>query len=352
MKILIIAKSVSNHSVMSTDSEKPVLNALSIQFGISYISAVLKDGGNDVELLVLSDIPDMGVVARVVEKSQPLLICFTASFREYDTIANVAGHIKLKFPSIYLLVGGPHISMNPEKATDGSFDALCIGEGEYPVLDLVGQLEKGEIPSGIRNLWIKRSDGSFEKNRTRDFVQELDKLPFPDREMWRGWIQDPGIMQTVLAGRGCPYKCSYCINHRFRKLARGKYVRFRRPEKIIAEIKTIVTAFPGTKKIFLEMESIGVNKSFYTELCSSLERYNETHSGRLTFGANMRVSNGIDYDDLFGRMASAGINFVQIGVESGSKRIREKILKRRYSNKHIVRVVDTAKNTGSISVFM
>ena len=127
--------------------------------------------------------------------------------------------------------------LNPRDEMLNTFDALCIGEGEFPVAELAGQMEAGKTPSGIPNLWIRHQDGMIEKNQPREFLRDLDALPFPDLEMWRPWIKDvTGEHHVILLGRGCPFGCSYCSNHAIRKLAPGKYVRFRSPSNIIQEI--------------------------------------------------------------------------------------------------------------------
>lgn len=73
--------------------------------------------------------------------------------------------------------------MNPADAAESIFDAICIGEGEYPTLEIASQLEKGVKPHGIMNLWIKNGN-NIEKNSPRDYLPNIDGLPSPDREMW------------------------------------------------------------------------------------------------------------------------------------------------------------------------
>jgi len=117
-------------------------------------------------------------------------ILFVYSISEYKFISNIAKLIKNGHPDIFLLVGGPHVSLNAEDCLSDSFDALCIGEGEEATLELVKQLEKKITPSGIPNLWIKFQD-KIEKTPTRPFLQDIDNLPFPDREMWQEWLECP-----------------------------------------------------------------------------------------------------------------------------------------------------------------
>ena len=50
-----------------------------------------------------------------------------------------------------------------------NFDAICIGEGERPMLELTNMLEKNKFPSNIKNLWIKKGN-IIEKNQIAPFI--------------------------------------------------------------------------------------------------------------------------------------------------------------------------------------
>jgi anaerobic magnesium-protoporphyrin IX monomethyl ester cyclase len=327
---------------------KPLQKPEEMQLGISYISAFLKKHGYHTKLLVLDGTLDKGnknIINGYFTKFYPKLICFTAVATEYHSVKDIAKYIKSNYPDIYLLIGGPHVSLNPEEALSDDFDALCIGEGEDPALELVSQLEKGISPSGIPNLWIKH-EFKIEKNSPRPFLQNLDSLPFPDREMWQEWIENPGLRYSVLLGRGCPFQCTYCCNHALKKLASGAYVRFRSPDNIIEEIKEIVDKFLTEREIYLEIETIGVNKKWAVELCSKLEQLNKTLSQPLSFGVNMRVTRNADFNDLFAAFKRSNFHFINIGLESGSDRVRREILKRDYSNQDIINTVALARKYG------
>jgi len=328
---------------------KPLQTQQQIQFGISYISSLLKKHGHNTELVILSrnsDRKSKGILNECLKNFCPKLICFTAVATEYNFIAKVAKYVKDNHPDIYLLIGGPHASLKPQEVLSGDFDALCVGEGENPTIELVTQLETGKAASGIANLWIKHGS-EIERNSPRPFIQDLDSLPYPDREMWLKWIKDKSaVKNSVLISRGCPFSCSYCCNHAFRKLAPGPYVRFRSADNIIEEIKQIIARFPATKEIFLEAEAISLNKEWAIELCARLEELNTTLRQPLSFGANIRIIPGADLEELFAAFKKTNFHFINIGVESGSERVRHEILKRDYSNEDIINTAKSARKYG------
>lgn len=316
-----------------------------IQFGISYISALLKKNGHKTKLVVLSNFlgrRNKNIIDGYLKEFKPELICFTAVTTEFPFIRDLAGYIKKRYPDVYLLIGGPHVSLNPEEFLSADFDALCIGEGEGPALELVSQIEKRLYPTGIQNLWIKHGK-EIERNPPRPFFKNLDALPFPDREMWRKWIDAGEKNCVVVLSRGCPFQCSYCCNHALSKLASGDYIRFRSPDSIIQEIREITAIFPEKKEIFLETEAININKKWAMELCSRLELFNLTRDQPLSFGTNLRITPDADLESLFSAFKRSNFKIINIGLESGSEKIRYNILKRNYSNKDIFDAVRLAR---------
>lgn len=325
--------------------EKPLHGQSAVLLGISYISSSLKAAGHATRLLVLTPETPKEVIDRTIRDFRPRLVCFTAFFSEYPFIAGIAGYIRQQFPDLYLLGGGPHISLNADAVIRDCFDALCIGEGEQPTLELVQQLEAGQTPSGIRNLWIKHG-ADVEKCPPRDFLQDLDSLPFPDRDMWQEWIEDPNTKPCVLLGRGCPFNCTYCCNHALRKLTEGEYVRFRSTDNVIAELRQLTERLRGVRQVYFEVETIGANLDFAKHLCERLQEFNAGRAEPITFSVNLRVTPGCDYSRLFAAFKEAHFTLVNIGLESGSPRVRSEVLNRHYSNDDLLRAVERARQYG------
>lgn len=235
-------------------NEKPIRKFEWIYFGISIISAVLKQNGYQTDLLVMTRETPFQKLTETIKDFKPDIIGFTSVASEFEYICSIGEFVKEHFPDIYRVIGGVHVSIFPKEEYLNIFDAICIGEGEYPILELVQALEKQVIPSGIKNLWLKIPDKSLpegwriEKNPTRNFIEDLDSLPYMDREIWQKFIPDEAFKEnqrpSVVIGRGCPFNCNYCCNHALKKISGGKYARYRSPRNIIGEIETLEKYYP------------------------------------------------------------------------------------------------------------
>jgi anaerobic magnesium-protoporphyrin IX monomethyl ester cyclase len=343
MKVLFIYSLDNIHP-----SGRPLRTWSSLQFGISYISSLLKADGHQTSLCILGSNyfkDSMKLLTRQINEFNPALICFTAVGSQYPFVEKTAQYVKDSWPECYLMIGGVHATLQPDQAARGPFDAVCVGEGEFPTVELCQLLASGRQPQGIANLWFKLPDGSLEKNPPREFLQDLDSLPFPDLEMWKPWINAKDDEVAILGGRGCPYDCTYCSNHALRKVAQGRYVRLRSPENILQEVSYLYENFP--QRLFsFEIETLDINPKWAIDLCSKLEAYNASLPDPISFGSNYRINPRTIDEALFVALEKANFSFLNIGLESGSQRVRQDILKRNYSNEDFLKVVSLARKHG------
>lgn len=321
-----------------------------VQFGLGYISSVLKKHGHETDLLVVSSLRGAKNAAAIrtrLESFRPDVVGFYAVATEFAFVHSVARFIRSVSPSCFLVIGGPHATLCPEVAITGPFDAVCIGEGEHPTLELVSQLALGGPPTGIAGLWIRNGE-RVEKNPPRPFLEDLDVLPFPDRAMWLEYLDYPISRPSLLLGRGCPFTCSYCSNHALKKTAPGKYVRTRSPASIAAEVADLKAnyRFPSHAEIDLEVETFGVDTEWALDVCRKLKELSAEPGPALHYGVNLRVVPDMEVESLFAAMAEADFTEVNIGLESGSERVRREVLRRHYSNDDIVSAVEAARRHG------
>jgi radical SAM superfamily enzyme YgiQ (UPF0313 family) len=330
--------------------EKPLATANDVPFGISFISATLRQEGYGTELLILTPGSDInGLLSAFIARLKPKLFCLTSVSTQFPLIKLAAAEIKKIDPSIFVVLGGHHATLNPQEAIGAEgVDAICVGEGEAAARGLARAIESGVRPSGIPNLWIKTADGRVEKNQPDPFIENLDALPFIDRDIWEPWIHNPIESITVLVGRGCPYRCTYCSNHALAQVADGKYLRMRSPENVFDEVRVTLARWPKTRRIFFEVETFGAVPHYVFDFCAKLEEFNKTLPHPITFQTNMAVTDRLrGRSDVLEAMSKAGFDLVCIGFESGSERMRKEVLRRpKYANDTIIEFCETARKNG------
>lgn len=334
------------YSVDDYDYKLP--NYASIPFGIATIATVLKHAGHDPTILVITPQTNISeLIGGYIKENRPRLMCLTSVSSQYPRICNIAHSIKETSPSLTVILGGHHATLNPDESIKNSdFDAICIGEGEKAVVEYAARISNNEKPGGINNLWIKNSDDTVEKNDQDPFIQDLDSLPPIDMGLWADWIEDKTRIASILIARGCPNRCSYCSNHALAKVSKGKYVRFRSVAVVIGELKCLIEKNPDLESVFLEAETLCLKIDYLMDLCKALAELNSNRSKPIIFGTNMAVSKLVAYnEELMEYLRKANFKFVNIGLESGSERVRKEILRRpAYTNQEFLDFCVLAKN--------
>ncbi|MDD5436725.1 MAG: radical SAM protein [Candidatus Omnitrophica bacterium] len=306
--------------------------------GPMYISSMLKGRGHKVLMRVGSRIDDF---RDTISSFKPDLVAFSIMSGSHRWALDMARQIKKEY-GINNIFGGPHPTYFPEFLNEEGVDIIVRGEGEEACLELMDRLDMKADYLDVKNLWVSR-DGRAHKNDLRPLDEELDRYPFPDRELYadlRGRI-DLSV-RNLTASRGCPWHCTFCFNDSMRSLYKdkGRYVRIRNADKVIEEAR-ILRDTTNTKTIYFVDDVFGLNSAW---LYDFLPRYKREVG--LPFVCLVRAD-AIRKNEKYARyLADHGCISACFGIESGNERIRNEVLNKNVSNDDIYTAAERLHEAG------
>jgi radical SAM superfamily enzyme YgiQ (UPF0313 family) len=180
---------------------------------------------------------DWAEIRKKVEESRADVFGISSSFTPYHGDAlKIARIIKEWDREKIVVMGGAHVSCDPEGVLRSPFvDHAILGEGEIRFPLLLEQIARGS-PENVEKLEGigYRNKGQIRINALRNFIQDLDSLPHPARELLD--LDRYGLRKKrstmIITSRGCPHRCAYCSSH----LVMGTSFRTRTPEAILTEM--------------------------------------------------------------------------------------------------------------------
>ncbi|MBI3914971.1 MAG: B12-binding domain-containing radical SAM protein [Chloroflexi bacterium] len=218
------------------------------------------------------------------------------------------------------VVSGADATDNLAKYFDHGADYILIGEGEITLGELLGELEtienhKSKIEN-VKGLAFRNPGGSITRTPPREYLRELDILPFPawdliDIEKYRrAWKSRHGYFSLNLATtRGCPYHCNWCA-----KPVYGQRYNSRSPENVVAEIQMLKANYAPDHLEFAD-DILGLKPNWLERFADLVEE----KSVRVPFKCLARAD--LLTDSFVRALQRAGCATVWMGAESGSQKI-------------------------------
>jgi len=292
-------------------------------YGLLSIASVLEQHGHSVKVLDADSRVGLTLndLEKIIKYFEPNIIGMTVYSIGRDKAVETARFIK-SLTEALLIAGGPHVTLLPEDlAQYDCFDILAIGEGDYAMVD-IAQYYSNDFDLNQINGIIYKDNGQLVKTPSRDYIKNLDSLPYPAfhlldnlhsyKPMPLLYKRSPGVV--IISGRGCPYNCIFCNS------LWGKKVRFNSATYILDLMKKMIKEF-DIKEIMFYEDTFCLNKERIYELCDLIlkEKLDVTWS----CSANIR---GLD-KPLLSKMKEAGCWLISIGIESGSDKILKFIKK-------------------------
>jgi len=258
---------------------------------------------------------------RIMELKTDLLL-YSAFSIDANIYFRFDEYIK-KHLNIKSIMGGAGPTFDWSLIEKGMIDALCVGEGEYALEEF---MKNGF--SGGKNILLK---GEKEPPGFHPFV-DLDSIPIPDRAI----IYEQDIVlrsmtsKQFMAGRGCPYHCTYCYNNIFNRVFKGcgQIVRFKSVDYLIEEIRYTFKKYPFRNVVFHDDTFIS-NKKWFFEFAERFPR-----EVGLNYSCLVRA-NLVD-EDLVRALKKSGCISANWSIECGNDYIRNNVLKRNMSREQIL----------------
>lgn len=291
-------------------------------------AGVVMESGFEVDFI---DAPADGLTMSDVEQRvkafNPALIVSDTSTPSINNDVKIAKRLKELCPSSFILLVGTHVSALPDEVLgmDASVDAVARFEYDYTVLDLARTIEKKGDLTGVQGLCFRDKAGKTVHNPRREFIKDLDDIPFVSK-VYKRFLKienyfNPNAlfpMVTISASRGCPFPCTFCV---YPQTLMGRSFRSRSVENVVAEMKYITEAFPQAKSIFFEDDTLTVDK----KRCAALAQEILRQGIKISWTANSRI--GLDYETMR-LMHKAGCRSLCVGFESGSQKILDGMKKK------------------------
>ncbi len=235
---------------------------------------------------------------------------FTPYMRQAIQTAEV---VKAYHPDCKIVLGGHHPTALPQSVMEsGAVDFVLRGEGEVSMPLLAGTLAEGGRLDTIPGIVFRQEDGTLHINPPVQ-MQNPDDFPLPAVQLvnQRFYRRKQGGSMVIVAGRGCPMRCSYC------SVGEKSFLKHRKRtvQSVIREIEQAVDQ-GNIGFIDFEDENLSLDRRWFLELLSAIQ--NRFGSGRF----ELRAMNGLYPpsldEDVVREMRTAGFKTLNLSLGSTS----------------------------------
>ncbi len=283
-------------------------------FWLSYSAAILRLEGHTVlGLDALAQGWNAKEFTQELESFSPDLVLFESSTPSHKNDLELAQQVK-KALKTEIAFAGSHITYFPEEVKRPEIDYALIGEYEYILRDLANAKESSKSLRGVQGLAYREGE-KVKINKRRPLIN-LDDLPLPAFDVFQPtsyyepFAKKPNIQ--LLAGRGCPYRCIFCLWPA--TMYRPGSVRYRSAKKVIEEIRYVLHKF-NPREIYFDDDTFTYPKEKVSDLCREIK------DSKLNFEWAAMGHCSTVSREMLENMYDAGCEALKFGIESGSDSI-------------------------------
>ncbi len=312
VKVVLINSNTGRKERIENESAWPPL-------GLLYLASVLKAEGHEVKVIDngRAGMPIESLAGRV-KREDPDVVGISALTPTFRQGIKIAKAVKEKVPEAKIVFGNYHATFEYERLLKKYpiVDCVVLGEGERTFSELLKSLGKKGKLKDVKGIAF-RHKGRVVRTPPGPFIQELDKLPFPDRSLLEqeyrseivGVLGSGGKFTTLLSSRGCPFACKYCACAAFSH----RKARFRSPENVADEMELLYGE--GYEEVGFVDDNLLLDKKRVEKICDLLK----ARKIKLNMWAEGRADQASE--DVLRKFSRVGCKTIYFGIESGSQKI-------------------------------
>jgi len=291
-------------------------------FGPMILSAILKEKGHKTTLGVLQKED----VEKKILSWKPDMLAYSMMSVDMKDMKRFNDSLRRRI-KIFTLIGGPHATLDRSCINDPGIDAVCVGEGEEAIVDVVECLERGKSIEDVPNILI--SSHSFLK--LRNLIEDFDAFPFMDRDLVYSYPEMARFgIKGIWTSRGCLFPCPFCFNNQYNKLfkTKGKIVRRRKVGSIIREAKNMTANY---RVAFMRIQDDVLVYKVDDWLKEFAERWSQEVN--IPFYCLLRAE--LVTDEVAFYLKKAGCSSVCMSIEAADDDVRVGMMRRKVSKQQL-----------------
>ncbi len=229
-------------------------------------------------------------------------------------------------------------------------DVVCIGEGDYTMLEFVQAIEKKTPWHDVQG--ILYMDGSqMVRTEPRPLLNVEELLPVPwelvnPEDYIHSDLYLQGSPRTLDIGqtsRGCPFNCGFCASSAIRKRRWRAFSSEKAKEHIISSVKRF-----NLSGFWLRDDEFYIKRSRTDDICRGIIDAN-LNVVWYTSGTRIDIFNKSS-DESLQLLERSGANVLKMGAESGSDRILD-LMSKGIKREDTIRANLRIRETGMTPVY-
>ncbi|MBP7175147.1 MAG: radical SAM protein [Thermoclostridium sp.] len=268
-------------------------------------------------------------------------IGFSVDF-ENKHVAQKIGATITEVYDIPVIIGGPEaISLDEAYLRKSRARAIIRGEGELALVAVLDAIKENRSMDDIPGIFYINEENACIDRGESPVVENLDELPFPAYDKSITPIDFKSLY--LMTSRGCPYHCVFCHEGALKRPMRQRSV-----ENVIAEMKYFLLKYTELEYFVFCDDTLVTNPKWLNDFCREVKALQEIRP--FHFYCEADVVSLSRRPEVLKEMVAAGLNRLQIGIESADKEML-KVYKKNISPEMVETVVKAAFDAGVQQVF-